>query len=159
MDVRVGPQRKLSAEKLMLSDCSTREDYWESLGLQGYQTSQSQKKSVLHIHWKDLLKLQHFGHLMRTADSLEKTLMLGKMEDRRWRGQQGMKWLDGITDSMDMNLGKLQEMVRDREVWCTSVHGVKKSWTRLGDWTITTNGKQIHRNKCSLRGGGGGGPL
>ena len=75
------------------------------------------------------VKLQHFGHLMRTADSLEKSLMLGKIEGRRGRGPQRKKWLDGITDAMDMNLGKLQEMVRDREAWRAADHGVAKTRT------------------------------
>ena len=96
------------------------------------------------------LKLQYFGHLMRTADLFEKTLMLGKIEGGRRRGWQRMRWFDGITNTMDMNLSKLQEIVRDREAWHATLHGATKSWTRLCDWKTTIPDPYYLKTNLSL---------
>ena len=151
MEVRVGLWRKLSVEKLMLLNCGVGEllrvPWTTRRSNQSILKEISPERSLEGLMLK--LKLQNFGHLMRRVDSLEETLMLGGIGGRRRRGWQRMRWLDCITDPRDMGLSKLQELEMDREAWCTVIHGVTKSWTRLSDWTeLKWKKKKNNYNGC-----------
>ena len=136
MDVRVEPLRNLSTKELIFLNCGIREDSWELLGLLEIKPVHPKGNQPWIFTRKTDAKAEApiFCPPDAKSDSLEKTPILGKTEGRRRREQQRMRWLDGITDATDMNLGKLREMVRDRESWRATIHGVVKSWKWLRDW-------------------------
>ena len=150
MDVRVRLWRKLSAKNWCFWTVVLEKTLESPLDCKEIQPVHL-KETSLGCSLKDLMlrtKLQYFGHLMWRVDSLEKTMMLGGIGGRRRRGQQRMRWLDGIIDSMHMNLGELRELVMDREAWSAVIHGIAKSWTRLSDWTELNWTEDLFKNEA-----------